>query len=50
MRSSQPGVFCAGDIAHLPSLPKPMSSVTMAAAAGQLAAGAAQMHLMSSRH
>ena len=49
-RSSLSGVFCAGDMAHLPAHPKPMASVTMAAAAGQLAASAAQMHLMSSGH
>ena len=47
-RSSLPGVFCAGDMAHLPAHPKPMASVTIAAAAGQLAASAALMHLMSS--
>ena len=47
-RSSLPGVFCAGDMAHLEAHPRPMASVTMAAAAGQLAASAALMHLMSS--
>jgi thioredoxin reductase len=49
-RSSLLGVFCAGDMAHLPAHPKPMTSVTMAAAAGQLAANAAQMHLTAAGH
>lgn len=40
-RTSHPGVFAAGDLAHLPGLPMPMASVVMAAAAGQLAASAA---------
>ena len=37
-RTSLPGVFAAGDLAHTAALPMPMSSVLMAAAAGQLAA------------
>ncbi len=37
-RTSRPGVFAAGDLAHTAALPMPMSSVLMAAAAGQLAA------------
>lgn len=49
-RSSLPGVYCAGDMAHLPAHPRPMDSVMMAAAAGQLAASGAQMQLMSAAH
>ena len=37
-RTSLPGIFAAGDLAHRPSLPGPMASVLLAAAAGQLAA------------
>ncbi|QCW52229.1 NAD(P)/FAD-dependent oxidoreductase [Nocardioides dongxiaopingii] len=37
-RTSLPGVFAAGDLAHLATLPMPMSSVLGSAAAGQLAA------------
>lgn len=36
--TSQPGVFAAGDLAHRASLPGPLASVVLAAAAGQLAA------------
>lgn len=37
-RTSVPGVFAAGDLAHRAALPGPMASVVQAAAAGQLAA------------
>ena len=37
-RTSVPGVHAAGDLAHRASLPGPMASVLLAAAAGQLAA------------
>ena len=37
-RTSLPGVYAAGDLAHRASLPGPMASVLLAAAAGQLAA------------
>lgn len=37
-RTSVPGVFAAGDLAHRASLPGPMASVLLSAAAGQLAA------------
>lgn len=37
-RTSVPGIFAAGDLAHRASLPGPMASVLLAAAAGQLAA------------
>lgn len=49
-RSSLPGVYCAGDMAHLPAHPMPIASVIMAGAAGQLAAAGAQMQLMSAAH
>ena len=35
--TSVPGVFAAGDLAHVAELPMPMASVLAAAAAGQLA-------------
>ncbi|WP_149084502.1 MULTISPECIES: NAD(P)/FAD-dependent oxidoreductase [Microbacterium] len=37
-RTSLPGVFAAGDLAHRATLPGPMASVLLAAAAGQVAA------------
>jgi len=37
-RTSTPGVFAAGDLAHRASLPGPMAAVLLAAAAGQMAA------------
>lgn len=37
-RTSVPGIFAAGDLAHRASVPGPMASVLLAAAAGQLAA------------
>lgn len=46
-RSSRERVLCAGDLAHLPAYPMPMSSVVSAAAAGQLAASSAIMALLS---
>jgi thioredoxin reductase len=46
-RTSVPGVLAAGDMAHLLAYPMPMASVASATAAGQLAASAAIMHLMS---
>jgi thioredoxin reductase len=49
-RSSRPGVFCAGDMAHLAAHPMPMASVTFAAASGQLAASSAQAALMAAGH
>ena len=39
-RTSVPGVHAAGDMAHLAALPMPMASVMVAAASGQVAAGA----------
>ena len=46
-RTSVPGVLAAGDMAHLAAYPMPMASVASATAAGQLAASAAIMHLLS---
>ncbi|WP_431806748.1 NAD(P)/FAD-dependent oxidoreductase [Microbacterium paraoxydans] len=37
-RTSVPGVYAAGDLAHRATLPGPMAAVLLAAAAGQLAA------------
>ena len=45
-RTSQPGIYAAGDMAHLASLPKPLASVLSAAAAGLLAATAADQDLI----
>lgn len=39
-RTSVPGIYAAGDLAHSRALPMPMASVLAAAAAGQVAAGA----------
>jgi len=46
-RTSRPGIFAGGDLAHLPAYPMPMATVTMAAAAGQLAASGAIMAVMA---
>lgn len=42
-RTSLPGVYAAGDLAHVAALPMPLASVLGAAAAGQLAAVAVDM-------
>lgn len=47
-RTSVPGIFAAGDIAHRASLPGPMAAVMMAATAGQLAAVGVIQDLMAS--
>lgn len=44
-RTSRPGVFAAGDLAHLEELPMPMSAVLTSAAAGLVAASAAVQEL-----
>ena len=44
-RTSVPGVY-AGDMAHRPTLPIPLASLTAAAAAGQVAAGALDHDLL----
>lgn len=46
-RTSLPGVWAAGDIAHRASLPGAMASVMMAAAAGQLAAASIVQELVA---
>lgn len=46
-RTSRPGVFAAGDLAHLEALPMPMSSVLTSAAAGLVAGSAAVQQLIS---
>lgn len=40
-RTSLPGVFAAGDMAHLPTLPAPVQSVAHAIATGAIAGGSA---------
>lgn len=40
-RTSRAGVYAAGDMAHVPALPMPMTSVAQAVASGALAAAAA---------
>ena len=49
-RTSTPGVFAAGDLAHRAALPGMMASVVMASAAGQLAAVGVIQSLMASEH
>jgi thioredoxin reductase len=49
-RTSRPGVYAAGDLAHLPSLPMPLAAVLTAAAAGLLAATAADQDLVAVDH
>lgn len=46
-RTSRPGVYAAGDLAHVAALPMPLASVLTAAAAGLLAATAADQDLMA---
>ena len=46
-RTSLPGVYAAGDLAHRASLPGPMASVLLAAAAGQMAAVGVIQSLMT---
>lgn len=45
-KTSVDGVMAAGDLAHLPALPKPMASVVMASAAGQMAGASAIARLL----
>ncbi|WP_396659040.1 NAD(P)/FAD-dependent oxidoreductase [Microbacterium oxydans] len=49
-RTSHPGVFAAGDLAHRATLPGPMASVLLAAAAGQLAAVGIIQSLLATEH
>ncbi|WP_193661772.1 NAD(P)/FAD-dependent oxidoreductase [Nocardioides kribbensis] len=48
-RTSRPGVFAAGDLAHVAELPMAPASVLVSAAAGQLAAAAADADLVAER-
>ncbi|KAA1378484.1 NAD(P)/FAD-dependent oxidoreductase [Aeromicrobium fastidiosum] len=45
--TSVPGVFAAGDAAHHPELPMPMSSIVTSQAAGMVAGAAAVHHLLA---
>lgn len=45
-RTSEPGVYAAGDLAHLRELPMPMASVLTAAAAGLVAAATCHRDLL----
>ena len=49
-RTSHPGVFAAGDLAHRATLPGPMASVLLAAAADQLAAVGIIQSLLAAEH
>jgi thioredoxin reductase len=49
-RTSRQGIFAAGDLAHLAALPMPLASVLNAAAAGLLAATAAEQDLLTEDH
>lgn len=49
-RTSVPGVFAAGDMAHTAALPMPMASVLTAAASGLVAAAAADGELLARDH
>jgi len=46
-RTSVPGVFAAGDMAHTAVLPMPLASVVTAAAAGMVAGSALVQHLLT---
>jgi thioredoxin reductase len=48
-RTSLPGVYAAGDLAHLRDLPMPLASVLTAAAAGLTAAAACHHDLLAER-
>jgi thioredoxin reductase len=49
-RTSRPGIYAAGDMAHQPGLPMPQASVLTAAAAGLLAGTAAVGDLLVEEH
>lgn len=49
-RTSLPGVYAAGDLAHQAALPMPLASVLTAASAGLLAATAADQDLLALDH
>ena len=46
-RTSVPGVFAAGDMAHTAALPMPLASVVTAASAGMVAGSAMVQHLLT---
>ena len=46
-RTSRPGVYAAGDLAHTAAFPMPMASVLNAAAAGLLAATAVDSDVLA---
>lgn len=45
--TSVPGVFAAGDAAHVPELPMPMSAIVTSQAAGMVAGASAVQHLLA---
>lgn len=49
-RTSVPGVYAAGDMAHVPSLPMPLAAVLTAAASGLVAATSADGDLLAADH
>lgn len=49
-RTSLPGVFAAGDMAHTAAMPGPLASVLMAAASGQMAAVSLDAELLGRDH
>ncbi|GAA4701705.1 Thioredoxin reductase [Promicromonospora umidemergens] len=49
-RTSVPGVFAAGDMAHTSATPMPLASVLWAAASGLMAAGSADGELLARDH
>ncbi|MCP2267057.1 NAD(P)/FAD-dependent oxidoreductase [Promicromonospora thailandica] len=49
-RTSAPGVYAAGDVAHTPATPVPLSSVVAAAAAGKNTAMAIDADLLTADH
>lgn len=49
-RTSVPGVYAAGDLAHTPALPMPLASVLTAASAGLVAATACDSDLLARDH
>ncbi|MEU4385265.1 FAD-dependent oxidoreductase [Promicromonospora sp. NPDC023805] len=49
-RTSVPGVFAAGDMAHSAALPMPMASVLTAAASGLVAAASLDGELLTRDH
>ena len=46
-RTSRPGVYAAGDMAHVEALPMPMTSVAQAIASGSLAGATAAAELIA---